>query len=160
MPPRHTSGGSSSCGSVSSGTICPAPCRAAAISSRVSSAAPPRHAPCLSRRGGAQKGACGAAEGIVHRPDHGSVCAHGRIEVGALLLQPLVRRLERDGLVKAAPTSDTARQTWKIARTGRAQLEDWYAEPVADDPPARDELAIKHGTDAGHSNPIWSEPHP
>ena len=54
-----------------------------------------------------------------------------------------LRRLERDGLVKAAPTSDTARQTWKITRVGRHQLKEWYAEPVVEDPPARDELAIK-----------------
>ncbi len=51
-------------------------------------------------------------------------------------------RLERDGLVETEGVDDT-RQTWRITKSGRAALEQWYASPVADDPPTRDELAIK-----------------
>lgn len=52
-------------------------------------------------------------------------------------------RLERDGLVAPEPTGDEERQTWRITDAGRVALEGWFAEPVLDDPPARDELAIK-----------------
>lgn len=52
-------------------------------------------------------------------------------------------RLERDGLVQSEGLDDGPRQTWLITDAGRAQLVEWYASPVADDPPARDELAIK-----------------
>jgi DNA-binding PadR family transcriptional regulator len=52
-------------------------------------------------------------------------------------------RLERDGLVQAEATSDDARQSWRITRGGRRALKDWYGSPVVDDPPSRDELAIK-----------------
>lgn len=54
-----------------------------------------------------------------------------------------LRRLERDGLVEPAATGDAERQSWRITDLGRAELERWYASPVDDDPPARDELAIK-----------------
>ena len=54
-----------------------------------------------------------------------------------------LRRLERDGLVEAGPTADSARQTWRATAAGRAALAGWYREPVVEDPPARDELAIK-----------------
>ena len=60
-----------------------------------------------------------------------------------------LRRLERDGLVEpdgaddAAEADESARQSWRITEAGRAALDGWYAEPVLDDPPARDELAIK-----------------
>lgn len=51
-------------------------------------------------------------------------------------------RLERDGLV--APAAGGAeRQTWRITSDGRRELARWFAEPVVEDPPARDELAIK-----------------
>ena len=52
-------------------------------------------------------------------------------------------RLERDGLVKPQGTGDGVRQTWRITKTGRTTLEEWYRTPVVDDPPMRDELAIK-----------------
>lgn len=53
-------------------------------------------------------------------------------------------RLERDGLVQTEGLDDDApRQTWRITDAGRAQLAAWYGEPVAGDPPERDELAIK-----------------
>jgi DNA-binding PadR family transcriptional regulator len=58
-------------------------------------------------------------------------------------------RLERDGLVEQTPPpgdgdpDPSARQGWRITDAGRAALESWYAEPVAGDPPPRDELAIK-----------------
>ena len=54
-----------------------------------------------------------------------------------------LNRLERDGLVTPGPTGDAARQTWEITAAGREALDGWYAEPVASDPPVRDELAIK-----------------
>jgi len=52
-------------------------------------------------------------------------------------------RLERDGLVASEGLDEGPRQTWWITDAGRAQLADWYASPVLEDPPARDELAIK-----------------
>ena len=55
-------------------------------------------------------------------------------------------RLERDGLVitDAAVEEDArSRQPWRITDAGRAALDDWYETPVVDDPPPRDELAIK-----------------
>ena len=53
-------------------------------------------------------------------------------------------RLERDGLIEPDSEEDeSGRQLWRITPEGRAALEDWYADPVGDDPPARDELAIK-----------------
>ncbi len=52
-------------------------------------------------------------------------------------------RLERDGLVEPEGVGDGPRQTWKLTSSGRVALEEWYASPVVDDPPSRDELAIK-----------------
>ncbi len=52
-------------------------------------------------------------------------------------------RLERDGLVTPRTAEEGPRQTWSITDAGRAQLAGWYASPVVDDPPQRDELAIK-----------------
>lgn len=52
-------------------------------------------------------------------------------------------RLERDGLVVAEGHDDGPRQSWRITDEGRALLAQWYASPVVDDPPPRDELAIK-----------------
>ncbi|MEM9800227.1 MAG: PadR family transcriptional regulator [Planctomycetota bacterium] len=52
-------------------------------------------------------------------------------------------RLQRDGLVATDAEDDGDRQVWRITPTGREALEEWYARPVVDDPPARDELAIK-----------------
>ena len=52
-------------------------------------------------------------------------------------------RLERDGFVEPDATSDSSRQTWRITAAGREALGEWYANPVVDDPPSRDELAIK-----------------
>lgn len=52
-------------------------------------------------------------------------------------------RLERDGFVGSEGTEDGPRQTWRITDAGRAQLAEWYASPIAEDPPPRDELAIK-----------------
>lgn len=54
-----------------------------------------------------------------------------------------LNRLERDGFVQLGGSGEGKRQTWKITRAGRAALDDWYGEPVVEDPPARDELAIK-----------------
>lgn len=53
-------------------------------------------------------------------------------------------RLERDGLVTPEATErDNSRQTWRITPQGRSTLAEWFREPVQEDPPARDELAIK-----------------
>lgn len=52
-------------------------------------------------------------------------------------------RLERDGLVVPDGAADGPRQSWRITPAGRAALGEWYATPVAADPPARDELTIK-----------------
>ncbi|MBI1381888.1 MAG: PadR family transcriptional regulator [Planctomycetaceae bacterium] len=55
-------------------------------------------------------------------------------------------RLERDGLAEPTdPDGDAsgARQSWRITDLGREALGRWFEEPVALDPPARDELAIK-----------------
>ncbi|MEM7307496.1 MAG: PadR family transcriptional regulator [Planctomycetota bacterium] len=52
-------------------------------------------------------------------------------------------RLERDGLVESEGTGDGSRQTWRITAEGRGALESWYGSPVVEDPPSRDELAIK-----------------
>ncbi len=52
-------------------------------------------------------------------------------------------RLERDELVESQGVEDGPRQTWRITDAGRAQLAAWYASPIVEDPPPRDELAIK-----------------
>lgn len=52
-------------------------------------------------------------------------------------------RLQRDGLVEAEGSGEDARQSWRITEAGRAAVTDWYQTPVVDDPPSRDELAIK-----------------
>ena len=52
-------------------------------------------------------------------------------------------RLERDGLVEPTAADETPRQTWQITDQGRVALGEWYNQPVALDPPMRDELAIK-----------------
>jgi DNA-binding PadR family transcriptional regulator len=52
-------------------------------------------------------------------------------------------RLERDALVEPLDEGGEDRQTWRITRRGRAALERWYASPVVDEPPSRDELALK-----------------
>lgn len=61
-----------------------------------------------------------------------------------------LRRLERDGLVEPAPVgpesgeADRSRQTWRITDPGRAELASWFESPrVGDQPPTRDELALK-----------------
>ena len=52
-------------------------------------------------------------------------------------------RLERDGLVEPHGEGDRSRQTWRITGEGESALQEWYRQPVVDDPPPRDELAIK-----------------
>lgn len=52
-------------------------------------------------------------------------------------------RLARDGLVESAGSDEGPRQSWRITTAGRAALDDWFGSPVIDDPPSRDELAIK-----------------
>lgn len=52
-------------------------------------------------------------------------------------------RLERDGLVTPQGLADPGRHTWRITEAGRQTLSQWQDSPVVEDPPARDELAIK-----------------
>lgn len=52
-------------------------------------------------------------------------------------------RLQRDGLVEPDGDDDSARQSWKITDAGRVALSEWYQTPVVEEPPSRDELAIK-----------------
>ena len=53
-------------------------------------------------------------------------------------------RLERDGFVRPAGESgERAKQVWRITAKGRRALEAWWQTPVVDDPPSRDELALK-----------------
>ncbi len=54
-----------------------------------------------------------------------------------------LNRLERDGLVVPEGIDGSSRQSWRLTDEGRAALHDWYDTPVVNDPPARDELAIK-----------------
>lgn len=51
-------------------------------------------------------------------------------------------RLERDGLVTPA-AGKAERQAWRITADGRRELSRWFGAPIVEDPPARDELAIK-----------------
>jgi len=87
---------------------------------------------------------------LADRPTHGYdlKSAFERSTAGAWPLNvgqvyTTLRRLERDGLVRPEGAGDGARQSWTITEPGREALEAWYATPVDDDPPARDELAIK-----------------
>ena len=52
-------------------------------------------------------------------------------------------RLERDGLVEAAGDDDEGRQAYSLTDDGRAELDRWFATPVARADRPRDELAIK-----------------
>lgn len=52
-------------------------------------------------------------------------------------------RLERDGLVSSEGDTHTQRQTWRLTDAGRAALRVWYDSPVEEEPPARNELALK-----------------
>lgn len=55
-----------------------------------------------------------------------------------------LERLERDGLVASDAAADRgASRSYQLTPSGRAQLEEWFSEPVLVDPPPRDELAIK-----------------
>jgi DNA-binding PadR family transcriptional regulator len=53
-----------------------------------------------------------------------------------------LQRLERDGLVDPV-ARDGDRHDYRITENGRAQLEAWFATPVAPGGPPRDELTIK-----------------
>ena len=54
-------------------------------------------------------------------------------------------RLERDGLVAAAPARGTAtgRSMYEITEAGRVELTSWFETPVTRESRPRDELAIK-----------------
>lgn len=54
-----------------------------------------------------------------------------------------LNRLERDGLVEAVGVGEGDRQDWRITGAGRTALAEWYASPIVDDPPSRDELTLK-----------------
>lgn len=53
-----------------------------------------------------------------------------------------LQRLTRDGLVEP-DARDADRTDYRITDAGRAQLEAWFANPVAPDGPPRDELTTK-----------------
>jgi DNA-binding PadR family transcriptional regulator len=52
-------------------------------------------------------------------------------------------RLERDGLVEAAGDDGDGHQIYALTDAGRAELDHWFATPVARADRPRDELAIK-----------------
>ena len=52
-------------------------------------------------------------------------------------------RLERDGCVVAGPADDEGRKLYHLTATGRRELASWFAEPVGESAPPRDELLIK-----------------
>jgi DNA-binding PadR family transcriptional regulator len=52
-------------------------------------------------------------------------------------------RLERDECVVASPADDEGKRLYHLTHVGRASLASWFAEPVAEGPPPRDELLIK-----------------
>jgi DNA-binding PadR family transcriptional regulator len=56
-----------------------------------------------------------------------------------------IQRLERDGLVESLGTADAGddRREYRITPIGRAQLAEWFENPVVAEAPARDELTIK-----------------
>jgi DNA-binding PadR family transcriptional regulator len=56
-----------------------------------------------------------------------------------------LQRLERDGLVEPATTEvdDERQRPVQITAAGRAELESWLTATVDQDPPRRDELAVK-----------------
>ena len=87
---------------------------------------------------------------LAHEPTHGyglkstfekSTAGTWPLNVGQVYTT--LGRLERDGLVEPTASADSERQTWRLTPAGSEALESWYREPVRDDPPARDELAIK-----------------
>jgi DNA-binding PadR family transcriptional regulator len=86
---------------------------------------------------------------LAERPTHG-YGLKSRFEKSTAGLWPLnigqvyttLARLERDGLVASEGVDARDRQAWKITKTGRSVLADWFQSPVNDDT-ARNELAIK-----------------
>lgn len=55
-----------------------------------------------------------------------------------------IQRLERDGLVESVgQAADDDRREYRITAAGRAELSDWFDNPVVAEAPARDELTIK-----------------
>ena len=54
-----------------------------------------------------------------------------------------LQRLERDGLVEPAGDDGDGHQIYALTDDGRAELERWFATPVARADRPRDELAIK-----------------
>lgn len=52
-------------------------------------------------------------------------------------------RLERDGLVEAAGEDDEGRISYRLTRTGRAEVSRWWLSPVSRETTPRDELVIK-----------------
>lgn len=87
---------------------------------------------------------------LAQEPTHGYDLKNGfeRQTAGAWPLNvgqvyQTLSRLERDGLVEPEGSGEGKRQSWRITAPGEVALEEWYREPVIEDPPARDELAIK-----------------
>jgi DNA-binding PadR family transcriptional regulator len=54
-----------------------------------------------------------------------------------------LNRLQRDGLVEEAGTTEEGSAVYALTEAGRQEVERWWATPVERSGPARDELAIK-----------------
>src|SRR6185295_2126809 len=52
-------------------------------------------------------------------------------------------RLERDGLVRALPESESGQRPYEITESGQVELTVWFATPISQSDRPRDELAIK-----------------
>jgi DNA-binding PadR family transcriptional regulator len=52
-------------------------------------------------------------------------------------------RLERDGLVQALPAADGGQRPYELTEAGRAEVAQWFANPISQSDRPRDELAIK-----------------
>ena len=52
-------------------------------------------------------------------------------------------RLERDGLVESVGEDDEGRISYRLTRTGRAEVAQWWLSPVNRETTPRDELVIK-----------------
>lgn len=63
-----------------------------------------------------------------------------RLNVGQVYTT--LRRLQRDALIEPLE-QDSETPSWRLTAAGRDALTEWFSEPVAFDPPARDELALK-----------------
>lgn len=54
-----------------------------------------------------------------------------------------LERLERDGLVEPATTSEDGQRAWRLTERGRDELGEWWWAVPGEEPPPRDELVLK-----------------